>query len=48
MRAVGVGSIFQRRRVEMPEMAINELADAAHLYFMYFRNRRYLLLMQNF
>src|SRR4029077_19383799 len=24
--------VFQHRRVEMPEMALNELADAAHLY----------------
>src|SRR5437899_5167332 len=29
MRDISVGGIFQHRRVEMPEMAINELADAA-------------------
>ena len=32
MRTVRVGCVFQHRRVEMPEMALNELADAAHLY----------------
>src|SRR5262245_21812553 len=32
MRNVGVGCVFQHRRVEMPEIALNELADAAHLY----------------
>src|SRR5207237_5890168 len=33
MRDVGVGSVFQGCRVEMPEVAVNELADAAHLRF---------------
>jgi hypothetical protein len=32
MRNVCVGCVFQYRRVEMPEMALNELADAAHLH----------------
>ena len=32
MRHVGVGCVFQHRRVEMPKMALNELSDAAHLY----------------
>jgi len=31
MRNVGVGRVFQHRRIEMPEIALNELADAAHL-----------------
>src|SRR5207245_3321350 len=47
MRDISVGGIFQHRRVEMPEMAINELADAAHLYIIDFRNGCYLLLMLN-
>src|SRR5215468_11418728 len=32
MRNVGVGCVFQHCRVEMPEMAFNELADAAHFH----------------
>jgi len=46
MRNVGVGCVFQHRRVEMPEMALNELADAAHLYITNFAMET-LLLMQN-
>src|SRR5438552_15785825 len=41
MRDISVGGISQHRRVEMPEMAINELADAAHLYIIDFRNQCY-------
>jgi hypothetical protein len=32
MRDVGVGCVFQHGRVEMPVIALNELADAAHLH----------------
>ena len=32
MRDVGIGSVFQDRSVEVPVVAINELADAAHFY----------------
>src|SRR5262249_33559213 len=38
MRNVGIGSILQDRGVEMPVMAINELADAAHFHFTNFFN----------
>src|SRR5215471_4631321 len=31
MRNVGVGCVFQHRRIEMSKMALNELADATHL-----------------
>jgi hypothetical protein len=41
MRNVGVGCVFQHRRVEMPEMALNELADAAHLLHHQLRNGDY-------
>src|SRR5438552_14615380 len=41
MRDVRVGSILQGCGVEMPEMAINELADAAHLRFTNFCNQCY-------
>jgi hypothetical protein len=43
MRDVRVSGILQHRRVEMPEMPIDELADAAHLYFINFRNLYFLL-----
>jgi hypothetical protein len=33
MRDVRIGCIFQSCRVEVTVMPINELADAAHLYF---------------
>src|SRR5437870_9614772 len=46
VRDVGVGSVFQGRSVEMPEMAINELADAAHFHFPIFCNECYWTLMQ--
>src|SRR5262249_8103153 len=32
MPDVGIGCVFQRCCVEMPVIALNELADAAHLY----------------
>ncbi len=32
MRNVSLGCVFQHRRIEMPEIALNELADAAHLH----------------
>jgi acetolactate synthase regulatory subunit len=47
MRDVRVGRIFQHRGVEMSEIALNELADAAHLHITNFK-RSLLLLMQNF
>ena len=46
MRDVGIGCVFQHRRVEMPEIAVNELADAAHLQITNFTTGL-LLLMQN-
>src|SRR4029077_11587664 len=47
MCTVGIGSILQARGVEMPEVAINELADAAHFHFTNFA-MVLLALMQNF
>jgi hypothetical protein len=35
---VGIGSILQDRGVEMPEVAINELANVAHFHFTKFCN----------
>src|SRR5262249_32763161 len=46
MRNIGVGCVFQHRRVEMPEIALNELADAAHLHITNFTTGLSLL-MQN-
>src|SRR5437899_10756416 len=37
MPDLSLGGIFQHRRVEMPEMAINELAVTALLYIISFR-----------
>src|SRR5439155_230481 len=39
MRDVGISSVFQDCGVEMPVVAINELADAAHLHFTNFSIR---------
>src|SRR6266513_5343009 len=36
--AVGIGSVFQDSGVKMPVVAINELADAAHLHFQLFHS----------
>ena len=47
MRNVGIGSILQARGVKMPEVAINELADAAHFHFTNFA-MVLLALMQDF
>src|SRR5437762_7883688 len=47
MRNVGIGSVFQDRGVEMPVMAINELADAAHFHLTNFA-MVLLALMQDF
>src|SRR5215467_9074 len=33
VRDVGVGSVFQNRRVEVPVMTINKLTDGAHFHF---------------
>jgi hypothetical protein len=33
MRDVRIGCVFQSCRVEVTEISINELADAAHLHF---------------
>jgi hypothetical protein len=46
MRNVGVGCVFQHRCVEMPKIALNEFADAAHLHITNFAMGT-LLLMQN-
>src|SRR4051812_6752458 len=32
MRHISVGCVFQHRSVEMPEMTLNELADATHVH----------------
>ena len=47
MRGIGVGGILEHSRVEMTEMPINELADAAHLYFINSSSLCFLDLMQN-
>jgi hypothetical protein len=36
VRGVRIGCIFQSCRVEVTEMPINELADAAHFHFINF------------
>ncbi len=41
MRDVGVGSVFQHCGIEMPVVAFNELADAAHLHFTNICNQCY-------
>jgi hypothetical protein len=46
MRAVSIGCVFQHGRVEMPVIALNELADAAHLHIANFA-LGLLFLMQN-
>jgi hypothetical protein len=33
MRGVRIGCVFQSCRIEVTEMPINELANAAHLHF---------------
>jgi hypothetical protein len=33
MRDVRIGCVFQSCRIEVTEMPLNELADAAHLHF---------------
>jgi hypothetical protein len=47
MRGIGVGGIFEHCRVEVTEMPINKLADAAHLYFINSSSLCFLDLMQN-
>jgi hypothetical protein len=46
MGNISVGCVFQHGRVEMPEMALNELADGAHLHITT-SQWGLLLLMQN-
>src|ERR1700747_95636 len=48
MRDVSVCSVFQHCGIEMPEVAFNELADAAHLHFTNFSQAVLVDLMQNF
>ena len=48
MRDVGVGGVLQHCGIEMPEVAINELADTAHLHFTNFSQAVLVDLMQNF
>jgi hypothetical protein len=47
MGGIGVGGIFEHCRVEMTEMPINELADAAHLYVINSSSLCFFILMQN-
>ncbi len=47
MRGIGVGGIFEHCPVEVTEMPINELADAAHLYFINSSSLYFLDLMQD-
>ena len=47
MRGIGVGGIFEYCRVEVTEMPINKLADAAHLYLINSSSLCFLDLMQN-
>ena len=47
MCGIGVGGIFEHCRVEVTEMPINELADAAHLYFINSSSLCFLDLMQD-